>query len=246
MPRTDTILFDLFGTVVHFAARVPTIAVGGERRRSTLGWLEEPVARTLPGFEFATFLEAIAAVTSEIIATRPPDYIEVTSPERFQRALRRLGVDPARAAEIGIQLSEVHMQNLARMTELPDGHTALLENLRGRYRLGLVSNFDHQATAERILTMHGVAPYFESVTISAGFGRRKPHPSIFEHALRSLGAGPEHSLFVGDSFADDVVGAKGAGMSVVWLNPRAEAPPEPHPRADRIIGTLVELPAVLG
>lgn len=245
MLTADTILFDLFGTVVHFTARVPTIEVGGGPRRSTLEWLREPVARILPEIEFSRLLEAVAATTMEIAANRPPDYFEVASATRFDRSLRRLGVAPASAESVGIELSEIHMRNLAAMTEVRLTTVDTLLMLKQRFRLGLISNFDHQATAERILAMHGLSSYFESVTISAGFGRRKPHPSIFEHSMRTLGASPAMTLFVGDSVEDDVAGSKRAGLQVVWLNADGRPSPTDAPRADHIIGSLRELPDLL-
>lgn len=238
----DTILFDLFGTVVHFSSRAP---IGGTPRRSTLEWLREPVARILPEIEFSRFLEAVATTTIDIIANRPPDYLEVTSAERINRALLRLGLARASAESIGIELSEVHMQHLASMTEVPLGTVDTLLVLKKRFRLGLVSNFDHHATAERILAMHGFSSIFGSITISAGFGRRKPHPSIFAHAMRTLGASPATTLFVGDSVEDDVEGSMRAGLQAVWLNTGGPSRHAELPRANHTIRSLRELPDLL-
>ena len=213
----EAILFDLFGTVVHFDTSVPTVVAGGERRRTTLGWLEPTIAESLPNVRFSDFLEAIQAVTREIVADRPPEYLEVRSDERFRRALRRAGVAAAEADRTCRHLSEVHMAHIASKTVLPDGHAELLAAISRRTRIGLVSNFDHGPTARRILAMHGIDGAFASVTISDGFGRRKPHPVILLPAAASVGAQPERCWFVGDSYEDDVVGARRAGMKVAWL-----------------------------
>ena len=218
----QVLLFDLFGTVVHFAASVPTIAAAGERRRSTLGWLESTVAEELPGVAFADFLAAVFAVTREIVAGRAPDHLEVSSPERFRRALDKLGVAPDEAARLGPELSAVHMKHLAAQTVLPPGHRETLESLQGRYRMGIVSNFDHGPTARAILAQHGVAEFFETIIVSDGFGRRKPHPSIFQHAVAAFAVRPQEALFIGDSLEDDVAGARAAGLAVVWIGDRSE------------------------
>jgi HAD superfamily hydrolase (TIGR01549 family) len=244
--KYDTLLFDLFGTVVHFATTVPTVAAGGERRRSTLGWLESTVAEELPGIAFPDFLAGVLGVTREIMAGRAPEYLEVSSPERFRRTLVRLGVDATLAAELAPKLSAVHMRHLASQTVLPDGHRELLASLQQRYRMGIVSNFDHGPTALAILRDHGVADAFGTITVSDGFGRRKPHPSIFLHAMESLGAVPERTLFVGDSLEDDVAGARAAGLPVVWI--RGEEPGDPDPPVpcpDFVVHRLVDIEALL-
>lgn len=244
--KYDTLLFDLFGTVVHFATTVPTVAAGGERRRSTLGWLEGAVAQELPDVGFPDFLAAVLAVTREIMAGRAPEFVEVSSPERFRRALVRLGVDAVQAAGLAAKLSAVHMRHLASQTVLPDGHRELLASLQRRYRMGIVSNFDHGPTAVAILREHGVADAFGTITVSDGFGRRKPHPSIFVHAMESLGAVPGRTLFIGDSLEDDVAGAHAAGLPVVWIRGDEPGDPDPAlPRPDFVVNRLPDIEALL-
>jgi HAD superfamily hydrolase (TIGR01549 family) len=225
-------LFDLFGTVVFFAPQVPTVEVAGTRWRSTMNWLRDAAARELPDVPLDDLLATLMQVTEEIVRQRPPEYREVPSRERFCRALVRLGVDAAQAPAAAERLSLAHMAHLASLTVLPDGHRTLLQELAARYRLALVSNFDHAPTARRILEDHGIADCFGAILISDEFGRRKPHAAIFEAALRQLGAGADEALFIGDSVADDIVGAHTAGLPVVWLNvkgdplPTGIAPPE--------------------
>lgn len=219
------ILLDLFGTVVRF---VP--AAGASR--GSLEWLRGPLAALHPQVGFDDFRRALIEVSGALVAERASEHREVPSRERFRRTLETLGLeaestDPsAGAAEV---LSLAHMQHLAAQTELPAPHLDLLNELAGRYRLGLVSNFDHAPTAHAILTKHGVRECFTATLISDEFGRRKPHPSIFRAALRQLGASPDEALFVGDTAADDVCGAHAAGLDVAWLNRHGAQPPDPPP-----------------
>ena len=243
MPRA--LLFDLFGTVVQFAPRVPTIEVAGTAWRSTMGWLRETAEHELPDVPFDELLAALMHVTEEIVRQRPPDYLEVPSRERFRRALVRVGVAGADAPASAERLSLVHMQHLASMTVLPPEHVPLLRNLTERYHLALVSNFDHGPTARRVLDDHAIASFFPTTVISAELGRRKPHAEIFAAALRGVGVDAREALFIGDSVGDDVVGAHNAGLPVVWLNAKnAPLPPDTPPPHD-VIARLTDLPAVL-
>ena len=72
-------------------------------------------------------------------------------------------------------------------------------------------------------------------------GHVKPHRSIFEAALTALDTGPEDAAMVGDSFADDIAGARALGMRAILLDRDGLHVDEP----DRI-DTLLALPAALG
>jgi HAD superfamily hydrolase (TIGR01509 family) len=93
----------------------------------------------------------------------------------------------------------------------------LLDSLRERgLRLGLVSNaFDPGWLLRRDLEQMGLAERLDVAVFSSEVGKRKPHPAIFERALRELEISPERALFVGDSLAADVAGAKALGMTAV-------------------------------
>lgn len=229
MSRYRAIVFDLFGTVVHFRGR-PDPAVG---------WLRAAVADVCPGLDFADFRSALGAVSAEITAARGAEHLEVPSRERFRRALARAGGDEA-AAEA---LSLAHMAHLADQTTLPAAHPEVLAALAARHRLGLVSNFDHGPTARAVLARHGLDAHFATTLISADFGRRKPHPAIFAAALAALDCGPGEALYVGDTHAEDVVGALAAGLDVAWL--AASEVPDRLPRPTYRLAALDELPGVL-
>ncbi|MBX3028438.1 HAD family hydrolase [bacterium] len=218
--RHRAIVFDLFGTLVHFRGRPDP----------RVDWLRAPFAAVADPARFDAFRAALRQVSMEILAERGEEHREVPSRERFARALARADAD-VRAADA---LSAAHMRHLADLTIMPGSHAELLETLGRRYRLAVVSNFDHAPTAHAVLARHGIARHFAAVLISAEFGRRKPHPAIFLEALRRLGVAPDEALHVGDTHADDVVGALAAGLDVAWLGP-ADAladPPPTHRIAD--------------
>ena len=239
------LVFDLFGTVVHFKPQVPALAIAGTMWHSNLAWLQDQVSRDIPEVPFEEFARALVAVTEEIVLARAPEHLEVPSGDRFHRTLDRLGVAGPNTRAVAERLSLAHMAHLAAQTELPAEHDTLLRRLARRYRLGLVSNFDHAPTARHILARDGVDDVFEVALISAEIGRRKPHPAIFQEALRQLDAEPSESLYIGDNPADDVAGAHAAGMHVVWINTSGTPVGEGIPRPTHTIRRLGELPRVL-
>jgi HAD superfamily hydrolase (TIGR01509 family) len=84
-------------------------------------------------------------------------------------------------------------------------------------QLVVVSNSD--GTVEQGLIEAGLRPYFDVVVDSTLVGFSKPDPRIFEHALATCGAHPSRVLHVGDMYHADVVGARGAGLHALLLDP---------------------------
>ena len=113
-----------------------------------------------------------------------------------------------------------------------------LEELRARgLRIGLISN--GQRDLQEFADHHGL-----EVDVAVGsltHGRIKPHPSIFETALEALAVSPDEVAMVGDSYEDDIEGARALGIRAILLDREGVRPAEP----DRI-DTLLALPAALG
>jgi putative hydrolase of the HAD superfamily len=86
-----------------------------------------------------------------------------------------------------------------------------------------------------------IADCFLSITDSGLVGYEKPHPEIFRVALETLKAKPEESLYVGDMYSVDYVGATGAGMQAVLMDCPGAYAEKGVPR----VGSLVELRGML-
>jgi putative hydrolase of the HAD superfamily len=139
-------------------------------------------------------------------------------------------------------------------SRMEDYVPAILAGLKERYRLGLVSNFAHAPSLRRILNHFGLTSFFDTIVISGELGLRKPHPRIFEEALKALDVRAGESVFVGDSLKADMYGAKRAGLRTVLVenvglrkNPFAIAGElDPFPvKPDHAIPCLAKLPDVL-
>lgn len=241
------VLFDLFDTLVLFERdRLPEIHVDGRARRSTAGRLHEALRPFAPGVELGDFVAALLWSWQEAERVRNATHREVPAGERFGMLFGRLGLDPAALAPETIPtLLATHMRELARAVVLPPHHAPLLRDLRRRFRLGVVSNFDYTPTARFVLEREGVADLFDAVVVSDAVGWRKPAPVIFETALALLGVGPAEALFVGDRADIDVAGARAVGMRAAWLNRAGDALPPGAPLPEFEIRDLGELPRIL-
>jgi HAD superfamily hydrolase (TIGR01549 family) len=241
------VLFDLFGTVALFDRdQLPFFEWDGQTSRSTMGGLRPIIEQKVPDVPFAQFFAALSAVSKELGEIRTREMQEFPSVQRFTLTLLRVGLDDSsETRRVAEELSRAHMALLAAATTIPQSHVRLLERARAAYRTALISNFDHAPTARAILQQGQVADLFHHITISDEHGLRKPHPQIFTDALAALGVKPEEALFVGDSPHDDILGAKGVGMDIAWINASAVALPEQVPTPEYTIRALPELHALL-
>jgi putative hydrolase of the HAD superfamily len=125
---------------------------------------------------------------------------------------------------------------------LYDDVAPVLRALAGRgLTLGLISN-SHRCLVsfQQHFELEGL---IAAAVSSSEHGYSKPHPSIFEAALKLAGAGPAESVMVGDSLAHDIEGARRVGMRGVLVH-RAGTPVASPPGV-AVITDLSELPALL-
>ena len=124
------------------------------------------------------------------------------------------------------------------------GAEALLEKLKGRYRLFILSNGNTTTQASRIASAK-IAPYFEQIFISETIGFQKPSREYFEACFAAIpDFDSSRSVMVGDSLTSDIRGGKTMGLHTVWYNPTGR-PASDADRPDETIADLSELPPLL-
>ena len=135
----------------------------------------------------------------------------------FTRLFTASGVPEARLDEVGRWILEVHEDDHLWTGVAPSTGPALDTLLEAGFRLGVISNADGRM--EGVIERAGLRDRFEFVIDSEVVGVAKPAPEIFHAASDRLGLPPQDCLYVGDLYPVDVVGARGAGMEAVLLDP---------------------------
>lgn len=108
------------------------------------------------------------------------------------------------------------------------GTRAMLESLKDRYQLGLLSNFTHWPAALEIINRLELAPFFEVRLISGQLGYRKPHSKVFHELMAGFDAPMDEIMYVGDDVDADVNGALAVGIQPVWFTyVKDKKPPVP-------------------
>ncbi|PKH25381.1 noncanonical pyrimidine nucleotidase, YjjG family [Enterobacterales bacterium CwR94] len=138
---------------------------------------------------------------------------------RFEGWAQRLNVTPH-------DLNEGFLAAMAEICLPLDGATALLEALKGRVKMGIITN-GFTALQQARLTRTGFLDHFDLLVISEQVGYAKPHPAIFDHALQRAGNPPrERVMMVGDNPDSDILGGINAGLATCWLNVHQRARPQ--------------------
>lgn len=137
---------------------------------------------------------------------------------RFENAFRDYGKKIDAQTALFFQAVYEQKQQEIKMTE---AMKKLLENLSGKMKLGIVTNGPTQHQWDKVNAL-GVEQWIpkEHILISGEIGIAKPDTGIFAAELGRLDLQKEDVCYVGDSFENDIVGAKGAGWKAVWYNHR--------------------------
>jgi len=107
-------------------------------------------------------------------------------------------------------------QNSANWDQILPGTRDALERIRKQYAIAVISNSDGRINA--VLGRCGIWDCFASITDSGNVGHEKPHPAIFAAGLREMKADPAESLYVGDVYSIDYIGARKAGMDAILFD----------------------------
>src|SRR5207253_8139015 len=127
-------------------------------------------------------------------------------------------------------------------SHVEDGTAEALAELKASgLRLGIVSNADGRVAS--FVEKAGLADFFEVIIDSGNVGVEKPNPRIFEIACEAMKIKPEETVYVGDIYEIDVLGARAAGIKAFLLH---NGEKDPHWDADvEVIPTLYALRSTL-
>jgi len=134
-----------------------------------------------------------------------------------KKMLARLGYNNKRGCElINSELSRDFYTNPKVHRVYADAMEILTILRKQGVKLALVTN--GYKTTKKVIRDMGLEKYFDCIVISSAVGISKPDPKIFKIAINKLGLKPAEVLFVGDSYATDIVGAKRAGCKAAIID----------------------------
>lgn len=134
--------------------------------------------------------------------------------ERFTETFIQMGIPENEHPE---NIWKEYLEICPIMTRLIPGAFSLLERANKLVKIGLVTNgFD---TTQKLKIKHsGIDQFISFMITSESLGIAKPHAAIFENALKMGVSEASKSLYIGDIWDTDVVGATNAGIPTIWFN----------------------------
>lgn len=130
----------------------------------------------------------------------------------YKSALEDLGIKDDRLHRELVETIRIS----ANWRRIRPGTREALLDLAQRYEIAVISNADGKI--HEVLGVCGIGDCFRTITDSGIVGHEKPRPVVFQEALRSVGAEAASSLYVGDVYSVDYVGATGVGMKGVLFD----------------------------
>ena len=227
MKGITTISFDADGTLWDFESVM----------RHALGCALEELRRLVPSAPDSLSIETLIAIRDQVAAEHKDRGLthEAIRVEAFKRTLQFIR-NPDN--DLAAHLNTLYLKHRFEDIQLFDDVLPALNALRGDYTMGLLSNGN--TYPERC----GLEGYFQFVIFAQDYGIQKPDPRLFEIAIEHAGCTKHQLLHVGDSFQNDIVGAKQAGVKSIWLNRQGENK-ETGKQHDFEISSLRELTGLL-
>ncbi len=137
-----------------------------------------------------------------------------------RRQLLAFGCPSAQAAYLAPRVQACMEEQYHPEDSLYPGVLETLEVLRQQgFLVGVLTN--RPATVDDYLHDLGVAEHCDVILSAGQVGYWKPDKRIFEAAVQALGVSASQTLYVGDNYYADVVGARQAGLTPVLVDPEA-------------------------
>ena len=166
-------------------------------------------------------------------------------PEAFwinfaRRRLTAMGCPPTKNEEFAAVISAYMRDAYKPVVHVPsEAIPTLVWLINAGLILGLLSN--RQKSYEDELAQLGLKEYFEFSIAGGEIAAYKPEPQIFQKAVEMAGTTADHSIYIGDNYFADVIGARGAGLRPILYDPVGV-----FPDADcEVIRSFQDLPDLL-
>jgi len=154
---------------------------------------------------------------------------------RFEYALRDIRIEDKMLAK---EMGNSYLEICPRKTRLNEGAIEVLELLKDKYALHILSNGFHETQLIK-LEQSGLTHYFQQIITSEKAAAKKPNKRMYDYAQVHTGALPGESLMVGDNLEIDVVGALNYGWDAIHYNPDGDK------HEYRSVKALLEIPELL-
>lgn len=222
LPDIRACVFDAYGTLFDYASAATTCrdALGDKFASFTAQWRDRQLQYT--------WLRSLQG--------QHADFWQVTG-DALDHTMETLGIDDA-------ALRERLMQLYLKLDVFPEVPETLRRLRAGGMRTAILSNGTPRMLSA-IIEHAGIGDLLDEVISVEEVGVFKTHPRVYQRALDRLSL-PASAISFQSSNAWDAYAASAFGMRVVWCNRYGHKPERMPGKPDRVVSTLLELPAIVG
>lgn len=202
--KRRAVVFDLYGTIVHVQVDE-----------------QSPCFWNALASDFFAFKKDFSGDVLRSIYTRLIEMEEKDKDEGFLldavffRLLKELEINPTHENinQFAHKFRKHSIVSLSKKTYTD----LLLRKIRASgYKLGLLSNTEELLTKYDLQAL-SLEHKFDEIILSSSRGIKKPDKRIFDEILQRLGVNNKETVFVGDNFENDIVGALNSDIDAVFL-----------------------------
>jgi putative hydrolase of the HAD superfamily len=209
----DAVLFDLFDTLVLLGDEHDSYIKSLKKTHKYLS--DKGLDCSFNAFKQAYFK------TVDKISTKTAHSLEEPHFSRYiEGTLTELGVNLKDKTFLAIESVNEFSKEFKKYVKLDPQTVEVLKLVHIDHKVGLISNLTFSECAWELLEEYELKQFLDVIVVSGDVNLRKPHPQIFNMALRYLGVKPSNAMFVGDTLETDVLGSKNAGMTSVHIKRR--------------------------
>lgn len=235
--RVDAVFFDLFDTLLLLENTEAYY-------EACLIKMHDFLARKRVNVPFDSFQHAYFDIRDKFYFESRESLEEPHFNVRVAQTLEKLGYNFRASDGVVMEVTMSFADEFTRHVQ-PDKDAAhVLQKLRQKHKLGLISNFGIPECGRKLLKTFELEDYFDLIVISAEVNQRKPSPKIFKSALATLEVDASRAVFVGDMVDLDIAGPQSVGMKTVLIK-RRQSGEDSSARPDVIIRRLTELLTVI-
>jgi len=112
------------------------------------------------------------------------------------------------------EYKKLYMEIVPQVEELFPDVITILEALRKKFKLGVVTDGDREYI-ERLFELKGLSRLFDAIVCSEDVREYKPSPKVFNKVLEMLGIRAEDAIYIGDNPIKDKEGPEKIGMHAI-------------------------------
>ncbi|MCJ8014001.1 HAD family hydrolase [Paenibacillus sp. KQZ6P-2] len=192
---------------------------------------------------FRYYSDILSAGHGGVNAAGAEEDLQEMRVKRVMLALAEFGIDVTE--EDAARIQQRYLEGQFQISPFPEAVELIHKLQSAGHVVGLITNgpAQHQMAKIKALSLdQWIRPDY--IFISGAVGYDKPDPRLFAHVNEMTGTEAPGSIYIGDSWRNDVVGALEAGWTAIWFNHRTVQPESDH-RPHYTAGSYRELAGVL-